>query len=773
MRRTEPRPTAWRAGFRAGAAALAAGLLSILAAGRAEARARALTGGAPEPIPIVDRIQDFGRLWHNVGALQLAVSNFGTFGNLNQGNIPSGQWPANSGCEYLYGAGLWVGGLYDHCEPIADFPGLPPEAIVYCEDDSTRLVVTDTLVSSGLTYHSPLLFEVFPDFFDPTERIWESFEGRPGGNRAEDDDGDGWVDEDPLNGKNDDPLNDGRIDEDYGAISQQMFACVYRDTASFFNERIQNPIQRHTPIGLEIVQESYQYTAPAFDDFVGMEFQIKNIGILVGRERVFKTLRQVFLGFFVDSDVGCVGGNLQLERHLDDGAGFVRVDTILTFPGAPAETLTVNVGYMFDGPAGDDGAGAKGWFGTMFLGHTIDSTGLTAPDQVRIHAYKSWSNGEEDPDYDAESYNLLTGKRPGPFEQVIDLGSQRPDDWRQLISAGPFATLPPESTLVFQSAFVVGEGREGLLTNAIAAQRIFNRPVDNLEAKIGTRKIDPIARAKLNHWSGASAPPPPAQRLVPGDHRVTIEWDNFSERVRDVLTGKDDFAGYQVWKAAGWRRESNAARDEQWFVIADISKAELSKFDTGLEGVGKYRLVDTEVKNGFPYWYAVTAYDSGDPDFGIPPIFGKFSQAAALVYPKWNPTGSLEDDLVVPDEGAPGTVTSAGPFMTLDNVHVVPNPYKERAEWDLEGAPGDPTGRRIYFVNLPPRATIRIYSLTGDLLQTIHHEWRATNENPANPDAGTYWNLVTRNNQEVVSGVYIYHIESDVGTKIGKFAIIR
>ncbi len=589
---------------------------------------------------------------------------------------------------------------------------------------------------------------------------------------------------DPLNGKNDDPLNDGRIDEDYAAISQQMFTCVYRDTATFRNPGIENPLLRHTPIGLEVVQDTYQYTAPAFDDFVGLEFRVRNAGYVERGERKYKPIRQVFVGFFVDSDVGCIN-SLSANRHLDDRAGFLNpgdqdinhdgiMDTVLTFPGAPSETLSVNVGFMRDEPGGtEEIADAIGWFGTMFLGHTIDSTGLRAPAQVKIHAYKSWSNGEEDPDSDGESYQLLTGGDPSPFVQIIDVGSQRPDDWRQLLSAGPFAVLAPESTLIFQAAFVIGPGKEGLITNAISAQRIFNRPVEGIEQKLAGKKISPTAREQLNHWSGASAPPPPAQRLVPGDHRVTIEWDNFSERVRDVLTGRDDFAGYQVWKAVGWRREAAVPRDDQWFVIADISKDELARLDTGLEGVGKYRLVDTEVKNGFPYWYAVTAYDSGDPLFGIAPIFGKFSQAAALVYPKWGPTNSLDDDLVISSNAAPGMAGNASPTLTLDNVHVVPNPYKERADWDLEGGAGDPTGRRIYFVNLPEEATIQIFDLNGDLLQTIEHHWKATNDDPTNPDAGTFWNLVTRNNQEVVSGVYIYHIESNVGTKVGKFAIIR
>ena len=104
----------------------------------------------------------------------------------------------------------------------------------------------------------------------------------------------------------------------------------------------------------------------------------------------------------------------------------------------------------------------------------------------------------------------------------------------------------------------------------------------------------------------------------------------------------------------------------------------------------------------------------------------------------------------------------------VKNVHVVPNPYKERADWDEATSNVNITGRKIYFVNLPPEATIRIYTIGGDLVQTLEHRYDLSPENDR-----TYWNLVSRNNQEVVSGVYIYHIESPVGEKIGRFVVIR
>jgi hypothetical protein len=128
-------------------------------------------------------------------------------------------------------------------------------------------------------------------------------------------------------------------------------------------------------------------------------------------------------------------------------------------------------------------------------------------------------------------------------------------------------------------------------------------------------------------------------------------------------------------------------------------------------------------------------------------------------------------------------------------VSVFPNPYKisfegpsgERTTYFSQGyeAPEKQAGlvgnlieqdRRIWFINLPSKATIRIYTLDGDLVRTIDHEW------PRRDDAEGFlsdyssraaWDLVSRNTQAVVSGVYIYHIDSPLGTQTGKLVIIK
>jgi len=108
-------------------------------------------------------------------------------------------------------------------------------------------------------------------------------------------------------------------------------------------------------------------------------------------------------------------------------------------------------------------------------------------------------------------------------------------------------------------------------------------------------------------------------------------------------------------------------------------------------------------------------------------------------------------------------------------VSVYPNPYKidagyrERRFEDPNREGFKERTRRIHFVNLPPKATIKIYSLDGDLIREIHHPESRFSDTPSH----TAWDLITRNTQAVTSGIYLYSVESDWGTQIGKIVIIK
>jgi hypothetical protein len=100
------------------------------------------------------------------------------------------------------------------------------------------------------------------------------------------------------------------------------------------------------------------------------------------------------------------------------------------------------------------------------------------------------------------------------------------------------------------------------------------------------------------------------------------------------------------------------------------------------------------------------------------------------------------------------------------NVKVVPNPYIVFDEWEASSE-----NRMVKFTHLPMTCTIRIFTLSGDLVQTLNHT--SDGEQP-HEDGGTEsWDFVNSNEQLIASGVYIYHVESEVGDFTGKLVLIH
>ncbi len=719
-------------------------MLAALVFAPPEAAARP-SPGTPVEAPGGMRVDAFAGWFHDAGNMLLHVSNRGRFGRAGaDATNPSCEWPAGSNHEYLYGAGLWVAGVVE------------------------RGGQRDTLCSAGLYQVEYRNFVPNEGCGSPVSGICETFEGAPSGLRRFDDDGDGSIDEDPLDGADND--GDGRTDEDFAGISQQMFRSVYYDTSTIFNQFFSDEADRNNPLGLRIQQESYAWTDPQFDDFVGVEFKITNISKTLDPAEIGWDINRAYIGFMVDGDVGIELSDGQ-DYWTDDQGGFAALDTtIASDTGGEPTNLSLTMGYIYDQNGGEDSEDdVTGYLGVIFLGHTVDTVSVDfessfAPREVGIHAFRIWSGGDQDDRDDLDRYRFLRGL--GDTARTIDQNTTRQNDYRFLVSAGPFAKIPPDSTLTFQVAFVCGEMVERTeiengqsitrrlpdFTNPIQAQRVYNGFVDT--------------NGEVVNWATSSPPPPPRVRVTPGDRSVTVEWDDFPEDVPDPLTRVVDFAGYQVWKAEGWRRESNIPSDEMWRLIADYDTTELADVDTGLSGLGKYKTVDTRVQNGFWYWYAVTAYDKGTfrivsidsttcptcpPDTvrqrTDSPKFGKFTQTMQRVMPGTTPT------------------------QTLDDVYVVPNPYRVNAAWDLAETTFEPTGRRLRFFNLPPVATIRIFTLAGDHVVTIDHNDARNRELELE---STSWNLISKNEQDTVSEIYIYHVETPDGQeKVGKFVVIR
>ncbi len=269
----------------------------------------------------------------------------------------------------------------------------------------------------------------------------------------------------------------------------------------------------------------------------------------------------------------------------------------------------------------------------------------------------------------------------------------------------------------------------------------------------------------------APVPPQPSFRSVAGDREVTVEWDNLPELLADagVIPGSPwKFWGYRVYRLDQWARTSLLPPASRWQQLASFS-ADTSLGANPLSAaldptvdydsvayerrhypVGRYRFVDKRVMDGFDYHYVVTAVAQREI------VEGGVRRADLLE----SPFRAVFSGIVRPRIEAGGRYRDG-------RVWVVPNPFRERAPWERESVPGDAFTRHVDFFGLPrARSRIRIYTLAGDLVRTLDHDG-------TNGDGEAAWNLISRNGQDIESGVYLFTVDWPGGHEVGRFVIIR
>jgi len=186
-------------------------------------------------------------------------------------------------------------------------------------------------------------------------------------------------------------------------------------------------------------------------------------------------------------------------------------------------------------------------------------------------------------------------------------------------------------------------------------------------------------------------------------------------------------------------------------------------YDLGLDTV----FVDSNLRPGKAYWYAVTS-------FGIPEIaiVGRPTSSGGIVYDTLTFPGyesNVRENMV---RAELSFRASEGP----GGVKVVPNPYRVDQDYSsigggYEGNANEWTDfkRKIRFIHLPRKCTIRIFTPAGDVITTLSYESPASDPGEGYLD----WRLVSESKRPLASGLYVYTVESEFGTQYGKFVVIR
>jgi hypothetical protein len=165
--------------------------------------------------------------------------------------------------------------------------------------------------------------------------------------------------------------------------------------------------------------------------------------------------------------------------------------------------------------------------------------------------------------------------------------------------------------------------------------------------------------------------------------------------------------------------------------------------------------------DGIQTWYSITIEkrNTTDPDYEdlfVPDTTGTVPYEKCGVPGQLNTCPNLNNKL----RNLAGPVEpTAGPTANLENVHVVPNPYRAGEVWDHPGQ------SEVHFINLPTNARIRIFTLAGDLVRVIEHS--------DNVRDFERWDLTSGAGHDVASGVYVYRIEAGQFNFQSRFVVIR
>ena len=485
------------------------------------------------------------------------------------------------------------------------------------------------------------------------------------------------------------------------------------DTRSDWYDKCDN---NNNPYGSDIWATviTHAWSEEYRDDFILWEITFENKGTSI--------IKDLYFGKRMDCDISSLeSGNGERGFWRDDMTAFYQgTDKYLS-----VDNEYIYISYMFDSNnpniPGDDTGGWKtpkespAFFGTITISSPPTKDGYFSENQPSAHVWWDW---DSDPSSLEEIYNVLSWGHNNP-EDPYRRQPPSPHEYRYLAAWGPYDILPGESITI---RIATGLGN--------APQEYFDIRDHPLDIGIqGLEKNLKWAKRLYFGWVGPKPPATPNLSYTFKDNAVHLEWDNIAEVSIDPLTATADFEGYKLWKSTD---------NVRWELLLQCDIINDIGMNTGIT----HSYMDYSVASGYNYFYAVTAYDRGNPDFGVGPL--ESSRTANRIH----------------------ITASKGAHDDLSRISVAPNPYYASAAWNPLPSSYSPSEDKIGFFGLPEWANIYIYTLSGTNVDKIEHR---------DPNSGVaYWDGLSKKMYSVVSGVYIYVVEDKNGNKVrGKFVFVR
>ena len=494
----------------------------------------------------------------------------------------------------------------------------------------------------------------------------------------------------------------------------------------------------HRPMNVLVTQNNYMWSFSDYQHVVFYHYVIKNIGL--------NPLADMWVGLYGEMASGSKNSYSNWPPTSSGSAlgswfnkKWIQYDDSLRL---------FREHYCFAQPVPDGCmlSVAPYWMGIKLLGVTPGNVADTTDKKITFAAW-AWSPGNALRDEDVERYAIMSAGTITPIEGNPDLvpGSGDPVE---ILAVGPFTEIDPGDSVAVDFAYVGGAEINDIQDHARTAQRAYNRGY-----------IVPVP------------PPSPRFKVIARDHALDFYWDDSPESFLDPTSPNPrDFEGYRVYIG------------EQRLGLNRVAQFDLATppndttgFNTGLGGIRlatpvtiegvtyQYKYTVNNLRDGFKYYGAVTAYDLGNAE--IESLESGVNQNKTLSIPA----------------PAPGEKSN-------DDITVFPNPYRVEARWDAGQNVRD---HYLWFANLPARCSIKIYTVSGDLVfetefdganyhgegaRGIYDPRRELDVDPPTLSGATYgWNMVTREGQAAATGLYMFSVEDKSSGKrhIGKFLLVK
>ncbi|MCK4330312.1 hypothetical protein KAX02_10760, partial [candidate division WOR-3 bacterium] len=460
----------------------------------------------------------------DVNNVECWITNWGDYGQ-NPARTAGCYFPKGSGEPYIYGAGIWIAGFdekeYDNGDdslahtflfpggPLSDtLIGMPLVSVGYNTvgsgwDWCPGPVDSQTMWDQWLDPQSHPEYRLF---FSTSAEDMEEWPVRDSAGNA--------------------------ISSVFGVADRWADLevwCEFHDMMdSIHHEQAPFPTYH---LGLHVEQTAFVWNTEINKNIIFLLRVFENV--------IDDTIRHMYVGHASDMDIGDADNDL---LGLDVGRSLGWTMT----PGQEigwSSSPPYYVGIKFlQCPKADFDVVLQGYDG---MGTLLIDTVIHEGERLPLTSYNKCTR-QVDADDERKRYMMLAGYdivtgNYSPFGSVPDLA---PQDKRMVMGSGPFELAPGEVD-TFLTAVMFSNGDYGGL--------------DFLKAQGDVAQV-----MYDNDWAFPSPPPAPNVTITPGDKKVVIVWDNYSETVPDpfynamstpapgdtvvdTLYREYDFEGFRLW----------------------------------------------------------------------------------------------------------------------------------------------------------------------------------------------------------------------------------